>query len=159
MVHGSFLVDRDLPTIQIPIAFRETVIFPTFILDTGFSGYVKFDQQTADELGIVAKGVTYVDNANGQRVLAQLSTGYAELENKKRPIDIIIADGPLLAGMGLFMLFEYKVVIDCKNRTAQLEQTRRPVSSTAIVNLILNAHVQNPGPSAPSNLTLSDIKM
>jgi predicted aspartyl protease len=123
MVHGAFLADRDLPTIQVPVAFRETVLFPTFILDTGFSGYIKVDQQTADELGIEVQGVTHIDIANGERIPAGVSTGYAELENKKKPIDIIIAKGSPLAGMGLFTLFEYKVVVDCKNRTAHLEST------------------------------------
>ena len=123
MVYGAFLADRDLPTIQVPIAFRETVLLPTFILDTGFSGDIKVDHQTADELGIVAQAVTYIDNANGERVAAQLSQGYAELENKKKPVAIIIADGPPLAGMGLFTMFEYKVVVDCKNKTAHLEST------------------------------------
>lgn len=123
MVHGSFLTDRDLPTIQVPIAFGQTVLLPTFILDTGFSGEIKVDEQTASELGIIAQGVGYIDNANGQRISAKFSPGYAELEGKKKLISIIIADGPHLAGIGLFSLFGYKVVVDCKNKTAHLEST------------------------------------
>jgi|SRR5580704_7231365 predicted aspartyl protease len=123
MVHGSFLADRDLPTIQVAVAFGQTVLFPTFILDTGFSGDIKVDQQTAEELGIIAQGVGYIDNANGERVPAQFSPGYAEMEGKKKPISIVIANGPHLAGIGLFSLFGYKVVVDCKNKTAHLEST------------------------------------
>jgi len=118
-----FLEDRNLPIIQVPIAFGETVILPTFILDTGFSGDIKIDQQTADELGIEALGVGDVAVGNGQRISARFSPAYAELEGKKKPISIVIADGPHLAGISLFTLYGYKVVVDCKNRTAHLEDT------------------------------------
>lgn len=123
MVHGSFLTDRDLATIQVPIAFRETVVLPTFIIDTGFSGDIKVDPQTADELGIETQGVAHIDIANGEQIAAGLSQGYVELENVKKPVAIIIANGSPLVGMGLFTLFKYKVVIDCRNRTAHLEST------------------------------------
>lgn len=121
MVYGSFLADRDLPTIQVAIAFGQTVLFPTFILDTGFSGDIKVDHQTAEELGIAAQGVGHTINANGERVLAQFSPGYAEIEGRKKPISIVIADGPHLAGIGLFSLFGYKVIVDCKNKTVHCE--------------------------------------
>lgn len=123
MVYGSFLSDRDLPAVQVKISFGETILSPIFILDTGFANDIKVDQQTADDLGIVTQGISRISNANGQVVFGGISPGYADREGKKRPISILIAPGPHLAGMGLFTLFEYKVVVDCKNKTAHLEST------------------------------------
>jgi len=124
MVHGSFLPDRDLPTVQVAVGFGQTVLFPTFILDTGFSGDLKVDRQTADDLGIEVQGMTYTDNANGERVLVGMAHGYAEMENKKKPISILVAPGAHLAGMGLFKAFGYTVVVDAKNKTTHLEASR-----------------------------------
>jgi predicted aspartyl protease len=121
MIQGSFLIDENLPAISVAVSFGQTVLYPSFILDTGFSGDLKVDEQTAADLGIVAPGVGYVTNANGERVLAGLAQGYAEMEGKKAPITIIIINGAHLAGIGLFSVFGYKAVVDCRKKEAYLE--------------------------------------
>jgi predicted aspartyl protease len=122
MIWGSFLSDRDLPIVQIPISFGQTTLYLSFILDTGFSGDLKIDERTATELGITAPGVGHFINANGQDILSGTAQGYVELESKKAPVTIIIANGAYLAGGALFTLFGYRVVVDYKNREARLER-------------------------------------
>lgn len=121
MVHGSFSQGTEVPYIEMSVFSGKKVLHAVFVLDTGFSGYVKIDQQTADEFGIVPMGKVDAVNANGERVRVGLANGYAELEGRKMLVEILIFDGACLAGVGLFSVFGYKVVVDCKNRTAHLE--------------------------------------
>jgi hypothetical protein len=44
------------------------------------------------------------------------------MEGRRIPVRIIVVNGPQLAGMGLFTVFGYRVVVDGKNRVAYLEQ-------------------------------------
>jgi predicted aspartyl protease len=94
-----------------------------FVLDTGFSGDLKLDQQTAADLGIVAvqSDVPFI-NANGDRILVDLAHGFAEMDGRRAPIRILIGGGMPLAGSGLFSVFGYRVVVDYKNKTAHLER-------------------------------------
>jgi predicted aspartyl protease len=121
MMQGSFLEERELPTIQFPIFCGPTMMESVFILDTGFSGDIKIDHLVATKLGVITQGMRYFENANGERVAAGFSLGYAEMEGRKRIVNIIIADGPHLAGGGLFSLFGYKAVADFKNKKTHLE--------------------------------------
>ena len=126
MVDGFFLNIRDLPAVKVPVVFGETVSSPDFILDTGFSGDIKVDTQTANDLGIDLNdaAITYIGNATGQRVPARLAHGFAELEGKKKPMNIIVADGPHLVGISFLSAFGYTAVVDCKNWECYLESSR-----------------------------------
>jgi predicted aspartyl protease len=123
MVNGSFLEFLPLPTVKVPLLFNEAVSNPDFILDTGFSGDLKVNQETATDLGIDSKDLaaTYFRNANGQRVLGGLAHGFAELEGKRRSVEIIVADGPQLLGIKFLATFGYKAIVDCKNWECRLE--------------------------------------
>ena len=94
MVDGFFLNLRDLPAVKVPVVFGEAVSSPDFILDTGFSGDIKVDPRTANDLGIDLDeaAITHISNANGQRVPARLAHGFAELEGKKKPMSIILSN-------------------------------------------------------------------
>jgi predicted aspartyl protease len=124
MIDGFFLEYHTLPAVRIPVLFNEAVSTPDFILDTGFSGDLKVDHIAADDLDIDLRdaSVVYIGNANGERVLARLTHGFAELEGKRRPINIIIADGPYLVGISFLATFGYKAIIDCKNWECRLEK-------------------------------------
>ena len=126
MVDGFFLTFRNLPAVRVPVAFGQLVSNQDYILDTGFSGDIKVDLQTAKELGIDMGSIVaaHIDNANGQRVPAGLAHGFAEMEGRKKPVGIIIADGPHLVGMGFLSVFGYKAVVDGKNWECHLEFAR-----------------------------------
>jgi predicted aspartyl protease len=121
VIQGSFLPDEKLPTIPVTVVFGQAVLSLDFILDTGFSGDLKISERTANDLGIVAQTATYIVNASGESVPVGVAQGYAEMEGRKAPITINITNGPYLAGIGLFSVFGYKAVVDCKNRSAYLE--------------------------------------
>jgi hypothetical protein len=77
----------------------------------------------AHELGIVPSNDRFGVNANGEKISAKSGYAYVELEKKRMLVEILIFDGAPLAGIGLFSQFGYKIVVDCKNRTAHLEST------------------------------------
>jgi predicted aspartyl protease len=123
MVNGAFLDFINLPAIKVPIEFQGGVSAPLFIIDSGFSGFLKVNSETAKDLGMEESklDVAHFRNANGERIPARLAYGFAELENQKKSIEIIVADGPELLGIGFMSTFGYKAIIDCKNWEARME--------------------------------------
>lgn len=124
MVDGFFVTLRNLPAVKVLVSFGESMISgQDFILDSGFSGDVKVDVQTAQELGIPidALSTTFIYNANGEHIPVGFAHGFAEMEGKKRPVNIIVADGPHLVGMGFLSAFGYRAIIDAKNWECHLE--------------------------------------
>jgi predicted aspartyl protease len=121
MINGSFSDFHSLPTVKTSIECNAAISYLEFTLDTGFSGYIKINQEVADDLRIKKLGLRYMNNANGQRVRAGFAYGFAELEGKKKSVEIIVADGPLLLGINFLAAFGYKAIVDCKNWACHLE--------------------------------------
>jgi hypothetical protein len=59
--------------------------------------------------------------SRGEKIHVGRARGYAEMDGRKMLVEIFIEKRPLLAGIGLFSMFDYKAVVDCKNKTAHLE--------------------------------------
>ena len=110
------------PIIQLIVAWGQSVLTPYFILDTGFSGNLKVNPKTAQELGLNPSGVQNITIANGQIVQAPVAIGYVAIEGAVNLVTILIVDGSHLAGIGLFTKFGYKVTVDCKYRSVELEK-------------------------------------
>ncbi len=122
MIYGKFSRDKNLPYIQVGVSVRDAIVYPKFVLDTGFSGDLKINPSTAKDLGFVGTFEVPSVSAHGQEILVDAVVGYAEMEGRKAPIRILIGDGELLAGIGLFSVFGYRAVVDCKNKEAYLER-------------------------------------
>ena len=123
MVHGYFPAGTNLPYIEVSIFSGKKILHAECILDTGFSGCLKLDKETADKLGIITVEEAHLITANGEKVHADLARAYVEMEGRKRLAEILIVPGVRLAGVDLFSIFGYKAVVDCRNRTAHLERT------------------------------------
>lgn len=123
MIRGYFHpANLNIPVIQIAVAWGQSVIYPHFVLDTGFSGDLKVSNQVAKDLGLIPIAMEPVTNMNGDIVQTPVALAYAEIEGEKKEVSILILDGLHLAGMGLYTKFRHKVIIDCKNRTIELEK-------------------------------------
>ena len=121
MIRGFFHPTRpNIPVIQLAVAWGQSVTYPHFVLDTGFSGDLKVSKEVAQDLGLVPIATEPVSNMNGQIVQAPVALAYAEMEGEKKPVSILILEGMHLAGIGLYSKFGHKLVIDCKNRTIEL---------------------------------------
>lgn len=121
MVNGFFLPGVNLPHVHVDVVFGERRGNLVFVLDTGFSGDLKIDELAANELGIFEADQVDFTNANGEIISVGFVRGYAEMEGRKAPIRILIVNGSRLAGMGLFLVFGYRVIVDGKRKIVQLE--------------------------------------
>lgn len=121
MVYGYFLDGIDVPYIEVMVFLGKKAVRSVFVMDTGFSGDLKIDEQLARELGVIAIEEGHIANAQGEKIRVGRTRGYVELEGRKILVSIFILTGAQLAGIGLFSAFGYKVVVDCKHRTAHLE--------------------------------------
>jgi len=122
MIKGFFHpANTNIPIIQLAVAWGQSVTYPFFVLDTGFSGDLKINKQIAQDLGLIPLATEPVTNMNGEVVQAPVALAYAEIEGKKRVVSILILDGMLLAGIGLYAKFGQRVILDCKNKTIELE--------------------------------------
>lgn len=121
MVHGYFRQDKNLPLVEVSIFSGEDILQAEYILDTGFSGGLKIDRAMAQRLHIIPVDDMETINADNEHAFAGLARCYVELEGRKRLVDILISDGPPLAGIGLFTAFGYTIVVDCKRMAVHLE--------------------------------------
>ena len=122
MISGRVSLENNLPYARVGLVVHGNTIYLEFVLDTGFSGDLKIDGQTAAELGmdIAPSGARFI-NANGERIFVAVVYGFAEMESRRAPIKILVGNGVPLAGSGLFSVFGYTVVVNYKNKTAYLE--------------------------------------
>lgn len=120
MIRGVF--SGNIPIISIPVAWGQSVQKPFFILDTGFTGDLKVPYKIASELGLQSIGVTPIRFADGKIQQVPAALAFALMENTKDYIEVIVSEGPPLAGIGLLSKFEYKAILDCKYKTVVLEK-------------------------------------
>jgi predicted aspartyl protease len=76
MINGYFLTDANLPHIHVSMILGGIIVNSAFIIDTGFSGDLKINGDTANELGIFEANGTDFVNANGEVVSAGFVYGF-----------------------------------------------------------------------------------
>jgi predicted aspartyl protease len=123
VIRGHFSNEDNVPYVAVGIFFAGELHYVNCILDTGFSGDLKIDRRTANEIGFSepVQGY-YATNANGERVRAGVVRGYAEMESRRASVGILVVDGAPLVGIGLLTVFGYKITIDCRMKTIYLER-------------------------------------
>ena len=89
-------------------------------MDTGFTGDLKVNLKTAEELGLKPEGVQDITIANGQTVRCPVAIAYASMEGVRNVVSVVIEEGSQLAGIGLLTKFDCKASVDCKNRSVEL---------------------------------------
>ena len=123
MIKGFFLdSNQNIPVFKIAIGKGDLTQEPYVTLDTGFTGEVKLDPQTASDLELSIDGMEAMTDVHGNTSETPVSYAYASLENELLPIKVTVSPGSQLAGIGLFTKFGYKASVDCKNRTVELER-------------------------------------
>lgn len=120
MVEGVFT--KNIPFIQIDLAWGDAMQSPFAVLDTGFTGDAQVTPKIAEELGLQIIGVTDTQLANGQIVEISTALAVAGMEGIARYVEVLIADSMPLAGIGLLSKFSCKAIVDCKHRKVHLER-------------------------------------
>jgi predicted aspartyl protease len=123
MIQGYFLPSApNVPVFSLLVSSEDAVTNPLFVLDTGFSGDLKVNPQTAEDLGLEPIASTDITIANGQTVRSKVALAYTSMEGIRNAVSVVIEEGTHLAGIGLFTKFGYKAIVDCKNRTVELHK-------------------------------------
>ncbi len=120
MIRGRFV--GNIPLIPVAIASDEGVQTPFVLLDTGFTSDLKVTPKIATELGLEPIGVTRVGIANGQIIDAPFALALSAMEDVIKDVEVIISEGTPAVGIGFLSKFDYKAVLDCKNRDVTLER-------------------------------------
>jgi predicted aspartyl protease len=120
MVEGEF-IDGNKPVVQAGVAWDQSIQNPYFILDTGFTGDLAITPQIARDLGLQIGGSMHAQNATGKIENIPFATAYAVMEGMTLFVTVLITDGIPLLGISFMEKFNYKAVIDCKNKKVGLE--------------------------------------
>lgn len=120
MVKGLFI--GNIPWVQATIAAANSVQNPHFILDTGFTGDLKVTPKIATDLGLQPTSVMRTRIANGSIATIPTALAVASIEGVVRVVNVLIADGSPLAGIGLLKKYGYKASVCCKYNTVELEK-------------------------------------
>jgi len=121
MIKGTFV--KNTSFIKILVGWGQTMRASFVVLDTGFSGYLQITSKIAEELGLKPSGLLPVRVANGQVIKVPTAFAFANMEGEKKYMEVFIADGLPLAGIGFLSRFNYKAEVDCKYRTIKLEKS------------------------------------
>lgn len=120
MIKGRFI--GNIPLIPVAIASDRGVQTPFVLLDTGFTSDLKVTPKMAQELGLEIIGATNVGIANGQEIEAPVALASAAMEGVMAHVEVIISEGTPAVGIGFLSKFNYRAVLDCKNREINLER-------------------------------------
>lgn len=123
MIQGFFIGNPpNVPIIQLTISWKNMVLQPAFILDTGFSGDIKITQFLANELGLKPHGYESITTADNTEVICPIAISDASIEEVKKSVEVLIGQGFPLAGIGLLKKFGYKAIVDCKNENLYIQK-------------------------------------
>lgn len=119
MITGIFV--EDMPFIRVSIAWGNAVQSSHAVLDTGFTGDLQVTPKIAKVLGLQINGVTSARIASGDVVQVPTALAIVSMEGVVKYIQVLIADSIPLAGISFLSKFNYKVMVDCKNKTITME--------------------------------------
>ena len=120
MVEGKF-IEGNRPMVPALIAWGQAIQNPYFILDTGFTGDLQVTPQIAKDLGLELNTVTNAQIATGEIVPVRSGVAFAVMGEEKIYVTVLVSEGMPLLGISFLEKFKYKAIVDCKNKTVQLE--------------------------------------
>ncbi|HLD70335.1 MAG TPA: hypothetical protein VI937_00385 [Negativicutes bacterium] len=120
MIEGQF-VDGDKPVVPAVIAWNQSVQAPYFILDTGFTGDLVVTPEIAKDLGLDVSAMMPVRIAGNRVVPMETATAIAVMEGQRLYVTIFISEGWPLLGITFMQKFNYKAIVDCRNKKVGLE--------------------------------------
>ncbi|MBI4253207.1 hypothetical protein HY623_03475 [Candidatus Uhrbacteria bacterium] len=122
MITGSFV--DNTPFVRIAIGWGRSVQTPLVVLDTGLTGDLQVTPKIARELDLEVIGATEARIASGDVVRVPVAIALAAMEGMTQTIQVIISESIPLVGIGFLSKFEYKAILDCKDKTVVLERKK-----------------------------------
>ena len=123
MIRGKF-INENIPIVKVMVGSDRAIQTPNFILDTGFTGDIQVTKKVAQDLGLEITGITQTTIANGQTISVKTALAYSTMEGVKRIVNILISENMPLVGINFLKKFNYKAIVDCKNKTVALKRVK-----------------------------------
>lgn len=123
MIEGK-IVNNTL-YVTVTVSWAQAVQEVVAALDTGFDGDLKLSEEKITELGLSVSHVQPIQLADGSRVNMQASFAYAEMEGAINSIDVLIAPGHPVVGVGLLKKFDYTLIADLKRDKMVLDARKK----------------------------------
>lgn len=120
MIQGVLI--GSTPLVKIAISWKNSVIFPHVIVDTGFTGDIQITTEIARALKLTPTSFTQVRIANGDLITVKTGVALVILEGVKKYVEVLFSLGEPLLGVGLLKKFGYRAIVDGKNNTVFLEK-------------------------------------
>lgn len=120
MIRGLFI--KNVPYVQITLAWKDFVKDYWFILDTGFTGDLQLPTISAQELKTRIVSVVPMTIANGETINVPHALAIASVEHATSYVQVAISNGAPLLGINFLSKFGYKAIVDCKHKTVILEK-------------------------------------
>ncbi|MBS1494660.1 MAG: hypothetical protein JST55_14190 [Bacteroidetes bacterium] len=120
MIKGFF--HGNLAYINLDVSWGTTSLEETFLIDTGFAGGIMISPILAAQLALditETRNVRLADNSVANMMAA---SAVINIEGEFNLIEVFISDGLPIVGMDFFILFGYKLIVDCKERRVTLEK-------------------------------------
>ncbi|MBS1515481.1 MAG: hypothetical protein JSS63_10630 [Bacteroidetes bacterium] len=120
MIKGFF---RDnIAFINLNLSWGTTTLEETFLIDTGFAGGLMITPLLAAQLALDITETKTARLADNSIVNMMAASVVVNLNEEFNLVEVLISSGLPIVGMDFFMMFGYKIIIDCKLRTITLEK-------------------------------------
>jgi len=120
MIKG--IVHNNRPLISLIIGWKLGVQEIIALVDTGFTGELKISPDKAVELGLETTHTEPVKLADENIVNMEASLAIVSMEGAVNVVDVLIAKGMPIIGVGLMRRFGYALNIDLKYNTLNLQR-------------------------------------
>ena len=121
MINGEF-IKENVPIVKAMIAWKQATKETFFLLDTGFTGDMQVTPGMAKELGLEVTGAITTKIANGEILAVPTASALSLMEGITKNIQVLISRGVPLMGISFLSKFDYKAIVDCKNKTVALKR-------------------------------------
>ncbi|MFA4975725.1 MAG: hypothetical protein WC577_03510 [Candidatus Paceibacterota bacterium] len=66
--------------------------------------------------------VTRTGMASGEIITIPIALAFSKMEGKKRVVNVLVSKSMSLVGISFLKKFDYKAIVDCKNKTVTLKR-------------------------------------
>ena len=121
MIKGEF-IKENVPIVKASIASGYRAHETYFLLDTGFTGDLQVTPAIANELGLEITGAVNTKIANGEIVAVPTALAFSIMEGITKSVQVLISKSMPFMGISFLKKFDYKAIVDCKNKTVALKR-------------------------------------
>src|SRR5467141_954705 len=117
------IIHSNMPLISVIVAWKAGVQEHVALVDTGFTGELKLSEEKAIELGLDLTHAEPVTLGDNKTVQMPASIALVSMEGIRYVVNVLIAPGETIIGVGLLKKFQYILNIDFKFNVLTLQKS------------------------------------